>query len=66
MNNETTYDLERHLAIKQIQLYLHIQQSATYFGDQQECRRAKDIIDKLVTDYGMSAFHVAQGRYQHG
>ena len=66
MNNETTYDLERHLAIKQIQMYLHIQQSATYFGDQQEYRRAKDIIDKLVTEYGMSAFHVAEGRYQHG
>ena len=64
MNNETTYDLERHLAIKQIQLYLHIQQSATYFGDQQECRRAKDIIEQLVTEYGMSALNKAKEEYK--
>jgi len=60
MNNETTYDLERHIAIKQIQLYLHIQQSTTYFGDQQEYRRAKDIIDKLVTEYGVQVLHDAR------
>ncbi|WP_223457122.1 hypothetical protein [Pseudomonas sp. A-R-26] len=64
-NTITTPMLERHLAIKQIQLYLHVQQSAINSGDQQEYRRAKDVIDKLVTEYGVSAFHVAQGRYRH-
>ncbi|MNU68405.1 hypothetical protein D3C71_577710 [compost metagenome] len=65
-NSITTPMLERHLAIKQLMHYLHVEQTAINSGDQQEHRRAKDVIDKLVIEYGVSAFQVAQGRYQHG
>ncbi|MNC83235.1 hypothetical protein D3C75_1370820 [compost metagenome] len=60
-NSITTPMLERHLAIKQLMHYLHVQQSAINSGDQQECRRAKDVIDNLVTEYGIQALHEAQG-----
>ena len=59
-NTITTPMLERHLAIKQIVHYLHVQQSAIETGDKQEHRRATDIIDQLVTEYGVEALHKAQ------
>lgn len=65
MNIETTPMLERHLAIKRLIHYLHVQHSAINSGDQQQYRRAKDVIDKLVTEYGVEAFHVAQDRYRY-
>jgi hypothetical protein len=60
-NSITTPMLERHLAIKQILHYLHIQQSSASTGDKVEYRRATDIIDKLTTEYGIEAFHEARG-----
>ena len=62
-NTITTPMLERHLAIKQIEMYLHIQQSSASTGDQQEYRRATDIIDKLTTEYGVESLHQAKGEY---
>jgi hypothetical protein len=62
-NTITTPMLERHLAIKQILHYLHMQQYAASTGDKQEHRRATDIIDKLTTEYGAEAFHQAQAEY---
>ena len=59
-NTITTPMLERHLAIKQLVHYLHIQRSSASTGDQQEYRRATDIIDKLTTEYGVQALHEAQ------
>lgn len=59
-NTTTTPMLERLLAIKQIVHYLHIQQSSTSTGDQQEYQRATNIIDKLTTEYGVQALHDAQ------
>lgn len=59
-NTITTPMLERLLAIKQLVHYLHIQQSAASTGDQQEHRRATDIIDKLTTEYGIEALRQAK------
>ena len=59
-NTITTPMLERLLAIKQLVHYLYLQQSAASTGDNQEYRRATDIIDKLTTEYGISALHEAQ------
>lgn len=59
-NTITTPMLERHLAIKQLVHYLHIQQSSASTGDQQECRRATDIIDQLTTEYGVDALRQAK------
>ncbi|MNJ04870.1 hypothetical protein D3C81_2299900 [compost metagenome] len=56
--------LERLLAIKQIEHYLHIQKSSASTGDRHECRRATDIIDKLVTEYGIEALRQAQDELQ--
>jgi|GEM_PF-6528311 len=58
----TTSILERHLAIKQIQHYLHLQQSAVSTGDKQEIRRTTDIIDTLSTEYGASLLHEARAQ----
>lgn len=60
--NFTTPILERHLAIKQIQHYQHLQQSAVSTGDKQELRRATNIIDKLSTEYGASLLHEARAQ----
>lgn len=62
-NTITTPLLERHLAIKQIVHYLYVQQSAITTSDKQGHRRATDIIDKLTTEYGVSALHQAQVEY---
>lgn len=59
----TTPILERHLAIKQIQHYQHLQQSAVSTGDKQELRRTTDIIDALSTEYGVLTLHEAQENY---
>lgn len=59
-NTITTPMLERLLAIKQIEHYLHIQRSAASTGDQHEYRRATDIIDKLTTEYGFEALRQAK------
>jgi len=59
-NTITTPMLERHLAIKQLVHYLLIQQSAASAGDKQEYRRATDIIDQLVTEYGVEALRQAR------
>ena len=58
----TTPMLERHLAVKQIQHYRHLQQSAVSTGDKQELRRATNIIDKLSTEYGASLLHEARAQ----
>jgi len=58
----TTPMLERHLAVKQIQHYQHLQQSASSTGDKQEFRRATNIIDKLSTEYGASLLHEARAQ----
>jgi hypothetical protein len=59
-NTITTPMLERHLAIKQLVHYLHIQKSSESTGDRHECRRATDIIDNLTTEYGIEALRQAQ------
>lgn len=59
-NTITTPMLERHLAIKQLIHYLHIQRSSTSTGDKQNYRRATDIIDQLTTEYGVEALRQAQ------
>jgi hypothetical protein len=55
--------LERHLAVLQLKHYLSLQQSAIAIDDQVEYRRTTDIIDKLTTEYGVSALHQAQEEY---
>jgi hypothetical protein len=60
LNTITTPSLERHLAIKQMVHYLHVQQSAITTGDNQEYRRATDIIDKLTTEYSIEAYRQAK------
>ena len=60
MNIVTTPMLERHLAVAQIKHYLHLQQSAIEVGDQNECRRATVMLDRLVSEYGIQALHEAQ------
>jgi len=57
----TTPLLERHLAVIQIKHCIHLQQSAIATGDNVEYRRATDIIDSLITEYGVGALHEAQG-----
>lgn len=57
---ETTIDLDRHLAIKQLKHFIHLKQSAIAVGDKVEARRTTDIIDKLTTEYGVSALYIAQ------
>lgn len=60
----TTPMLERHLAVKQIQHYRHLQQSASSTGDKQEFRRATNIIEKLSTEYGASLLHEARAQFK--
>jgi len=55
VNEFTTPMLERHLAATQIKHYLHTQQHAIAVGDKVEVRRATDVIDRLTTEYGLSA-----------
>lgn len=52
--------LERHLAVLQVKHYLSLHNSANATGDNVEARRTTDIIDKLTTEYDVSAFHEAQ------
>jgi len=59
-NTITTPMLERLLAIKQLVHYLHLQHSAASTGDNQEYRRATDVIDQLSTEYGVEALYQAQ------
>lgn len=59
-NTITTPMLERLLATKQLVHYLYIQQSSASTGDNQEYRRATDIIDQLTTEYGVEALRQAQ------
>lgn len=58
---ETTIDLDRHLAIKQMKHFIHLKLSAIAVGDKVAARRATDVIDKLTTEHGMSALHEAHG-----
>ncbi|MBI6605828.1 MULTISPECIES: hypothetical protein [Pseudomonas] len=52
--------LERHLAVLQVKHYLSLHNSAIAVGDKVEARRTTDIIDKLTTEYGVSALYEAQ------
>jgi len=56
--------LERHLAVLQLKHYLSLQQSAIAVGDKVEYRRTTGIIDKLTTEFGLSASHQAQEEYK--
>ena len=53
--------LERHLAVLQLKHYLSLHHATIAVGDKVEARRATDIIDKLTTEYGVSAFYEARG-----
>jgi hypothetical protein len=64
MTIETTFDLDRLLAIKQMVHFMHLKQSAIETGDKEEFRRTTDIIDKLTTEYGVLALHDAQEQYK--
>ncbi|WP_092355360.1 hypothetical protein [Pseudomonas sp. NFACC25] len=57
---ETTIDLDRHLAIKQMAHFIHLKKCALAVGDHVEVRRTTDIIDRLTTEHGLSALHEAQ------
>ena len=59
MTIETTFDLDRLLAVKQMVHFLSLQHSAQTNDDKQEVRRTTDILDQLVTQHNMSAFHEA-------
>ena len=59
MTIETTFDLDRLLAVKQMVHFLSLQHSARTIDDKQEVRRTTDILDQLVTQHNMSAFHEA-------
>ena len=63
MNIETTYDLERHLAVARIKHNLNGQQLAIAHGDHGECHRYTKLLDHLVLEYGVSALIEAQGEY---
>ena len=52
--------LERHLAVLQVKHYLSLHHSAIAVGDKVEAWRTTDIIDKLTTEYGVSALHEAR------
>ncbi|WP_416363012.1 hypothetical protein [Pseudomonas sp. NFX183] len=60
MNIKNDIDLSKHLAIKQIVHFTHLKQSAISVGDKIEVRRNTDVIDRLTTEYGLSALHEAQ------
>ncbi|UVL41767.1 hypothetical protein LOY55_06585 [Pseudomonas sp. B21-040] len=57
----TSYDVDRALAVKQMVHYLHLKQSAVTIDDKQEVRRTTDILDQLVTEYGVQALIEAEG-----
>lgn len=61
VNELTTPILERHLAVIQIKHYLHLKQCAIDTGDKVEYRRTTDILDRLTTEYGLSALYEAHG-----
>lgn len=60
MNINNDIDLSKHLAIKQMVHFIRLKQSAISVGDKIEVRRATDVIDRLTTEYGLSALHEAQ------
>lgn len=60
MTIETSFDLDRLLAVKQMVHFIHLKKCAHVVGDKFEVRRATDIIDRLTTEYGLSALHEAQ------
>jgi hypothetical protein len=60
MNIDNDIDLSKHLAIKQMAHFIHLKQSAIAVGDKVEVRRTTDVIDRLTTEYGLSALHEAQ------
>lgn len=64
MTIETTFDLDRLLAIKQMVHFMLLKQSAIEAGDKEAFRRTTDIIDKLTTEYGVLALHDAQEQYK--
>ncbi|WP_155953693.1 hypothetical protein [Pseudomonas sp. URMO17WK12:I12] len=64
MKIETTIDLDRHLAVKQMVHFIHLKQSAIAVGDKVEVRRATDVIDKLTSEHGMSCLHEAHGDHR--
>ena len=49
----TTYDIEQHLARKQIEHYTLLKQATAATGDKQEYRRAIDMIDQIATRNGI-------------
>lgn len=56
----TTYDVDRILAMNQMTHYLHLKQSAMSVGDNQEGRRATDILDQLTTEHGVELLQQVQ------
>lgn len=60
MTIDNDIDLSKHLAIKQMVHFINLKQSAIAVGDKFEARRTTDVLDRLTTEYGMSALHEAQ------
>jgi hypothetical protein len=60
MTIDSDIDLSKHLAIKQMVHFIYLRKSAIAVGDEVEARRATDVIDRLATEYGLSALHEAQ------
>ncbi|WP_095113774.1 hypothetical protein [Pseudomonas sp. Irchel 3H7] len=64
MTIDNDIDISKHLAIKQMVHFIHLKKSAIAVGDKVGVRRATDVIDRLTTEYGLSALHEAQEQYK--
>lgn len=60
MTIDNDIDISKHLAIKQMVHFICLKQSAIAVGDEIESRRATDVMDRLATEYGLSALQEAQ------
>ena len=63
VNMLTTYDLEQHLATKQLQHYLTLKIAAAGTSNKTEYRRCLDQIENLTTEHGIGALLQAQDEY---
>jgi hypothetical protein len=63
VNMLTTYDLEQHLATKQLQHYLTLKIAAAGTSNKTEYRRCLDQIENLTTEHGIDVLRQAQDEY---
>ena len=63
VNILTTYDLEQHLATKQLQHYLNLKIAAAGTSNKTEYRRCLDQIENLTNEHGIGVLLQAQDEY---